>query len=86
MTQPDKAWKVRLEQNGEQGISRARNRPIVTVLTLLTVVLALVGLLIDLQFGSRAIAAACYAAAVLSGLAVMAFLFIKRLWSPRRHS
>lgn len=84
MTPDDKPWNTRLKHNAQHSSSRVRNRPVVMALTVTTVVLALAGLFGDLQLASRGLTIACYAAAVVSGGVLLAFLFLKRLWVMRR--
>lgn len=79
MTRRDKPWNMRLKQNARHSTVWHRHRPIVAILTVLTVVLALAGLIVDLQTGSRWLPVACYAAAVLSAGILLAFLYDKRL-------
>lgn len=84
MTSQEKPWEARLKHNAQHSSSRVRNRPVVMALTVVTVVLALAGLFADLQLASRGLTIACYAAAVVSGGVLLAFLFLKRLWVLRR--
>jgi hypothetical protein len=79
MTRRDKPWALRLKQDAQHSTVRHRSRPTVAILTAFTVVLALAGLIVDLQTGSRWLPVACYAAAVLSGGILLAFLYDKRL-------
>lgn len=84
MTSQEKSWEARLKHNARHSSGRVRNRPVVTALTVLTVALALAGLLADLQEAPRDLTVTCYAAAVVSGGVLLAFLALKRLWVPRR--
>ena len=79
MTRRDKPWNMRLKQDAQHSTVRHRHRPIVAILTAFTVVLALAGLMADLQTGLQWLPMACYAAAVLSGGILLAFLYDKRL-------
>lgn len=84
MSRADKQWNTRLLDNAERTAVRHRNRQAVTGLTALTVLLCLAGLIADIRFGSWRIGYACYAAALLSGTVVLAFLFSRRLRVTRR--
>nr|WP_253072662.1 hypothetical protein [Sphingomonas sp. H160509] len=59
---------------------RQRNRHVVAGLTLSTVLLAIAGLAVDLWFAPALTPLACYGPATASGIALLAFLFSKRLW------
>lgn len=84
MIATEKPWDAWLKQEGPAGVRRGWNRPVVAALMMLTVLLELAGLFADLQLGSRGLTIASYAAAVLSGSVLLAFLFNKRLWVTRR--
>jgi hypothetical protein len=58
---------------------RHRNRRAILGLTTLTVLLAVAGLVADLRLGSSRLGYACYAAALVSGNVLLAFLYSKRL-------
>lgn len=80
MKQQNKAWDARLRAASRVVTRRQRNRPVVAGLTLSTVLLAIVGLAVDLWFAPALTPLACYGPAALSGGVLLAFLFSKRLW------
>jgi hypothetical protein len=53
---------------------------VVAGLTLSTVLLAIAGLAVDLSFAPALTPLACYSPATVSGIALLTFLFSKRLW------
>lgn len=79
----DKAWEIRLRTKARGTTIRHRNRPMVAGLTASTVLLAMAGLIADLRLGSCPVTLACYGAAVVSGIVLLAFLFNRRLWVSR---
>ena len=84
MNRPRKDWDVRLLDNAARTTVRHRHRRAVGWLTGLTIVLAVTGLVADLRFGSWRLAYACYAAALVSALVLLAFLYSRRLRVTRR--
>lgn len=84
MSRPRKTWDARLLDNVARTTVRHRHRRAVGWLTGLTVMLAVSGLVADLQLGSWRIAYACYAAALVSALVLLAFLYSRRLRVTRR--
>lgn len=80
---PEKAWETRLKTNARRVTVRHRNRQVVIGLTLLTVLLAIAGLLAELWLHLKLPARVCYVAATLSGIVVLVFLFDRRLWITR---
>jgi undecaprenyl pyrophosphate phosphatase UppP len=83
---PEKAWEARLKANARRATVRHRNRRVVTGLTLLTVLLAVAGLLAELWLDLNLLAHVCYVAATIAGIVVLVFLFDRRLWITRRPS
>jgi hypothetical protein len=80
MKQQNKAWDARLRATSRVVTRRQRNRPVVAGLTLSTVLLAIVGLAVDLWFAPGLTLLAGYGPATASGVVLFAFLFSKRLW------
>jgi hypothetical protein len=80
MKRQNKAWDARLRATSRIVTRRQRNRPVVASLALSTVLLAIVGLAVDLWFAPALQPLACYGPATASGIALLAFLFSKRLW------
>lgn len=72
-------WRIRLTDDARRTTVRHRNRPVVIVLTIVTVGLMVTGLLADLRLGSSGLMTACYAGTIVSGVTLLAFLFSKRL-------
>lgn len=83
MSRPHKDWNARLLDNVRRTAVRHRRRREVAGLTALTVLLALAGLIMDIQFGSQRLANACYAATLVSGVVLLAFLYNRRLRATR---
>ena len=79
-----KAWDTRVRHNAQRTDVGHRNRPVVMVLTVMTVALMAGGLFVDLQVGTRWLSVALYAAAAVSSIALLAFLYSKRLRIVRR--
>ncbi|WP_174280160.1 hypothetical protein [Sphingomonas bacterium] len=79
----EKVWETRLKTNARRVTVRHRNRQVVIGLTLLTVLLAMAGLLAELWLDLNLPARVCYVAATLSGIVVLVFLFDRRLWITR---
>ena len=84
MSRRRKEWNDRLLDNAARTTVRHRHRPAVLGLTMVTVLLAVSGLIADLRLGSWRLAYSCYAAAMVSGVVLLAFLFSKRLRVTRR--
>ncbi|MDD1453045.1 hypothetical protein NHF48_022370 [Sphingomonas sp. H160509] len=80
MKRQNKAWDARLRATSRIVTRRQRNRHVVAGLTLSTVLLAIAGLAVDLWFAPALTPLACYGPATASGIALLAFLFSKRLW------
>lgn len=80
MTRPDKAWDAKLRARSRTVTRRQRNQPVVTRLMLSTVLLAMLGLAVDLWVAPGLSPLVCYGPATVSGIALLAFLFSKRLW------
>jgi hypothetical protein len=79
MTRPRKDWDARLLGNAHRTAVRHRRGRAVSGLTAVTVLLAVVGLIADIRFGSWRLGYVCYAAALVSGIILLAFLFSRRL-------
>ena len=79
MSRPHKDWTARLLDKAERTTVRHRHRRAVLGLTSLTVLLAVAGLVADVRLGWWRLGHACYAAALVSGIAVLAFLYSKQL-------
>lgn len=84
MTRPRKDWNARLLENARHTAVRHRRGRTVIGLTVLTVLLALAGLIADIRLGSWRLGYACYTAALVSGGVLLAFLFSRRLRVTRR--
>jgi hypothetical protein len=80
MKRQNKAWDARLRATSRVVTRRQRNRPVVAGLVLSTILLAIGGLAMDLWFAPELSPLACYGPATASGVALLAFLFSKRLW------
>lgn len=74
-----KDWDARIVQDARHTTVRHRNRPAVFGLTTLTVILLTAGLFADRWLASRPLTITCYAAAAVSGAALVAYLYSKRL-------
>lgn len=79
MKRRHKDWDARLLDNARRTAVRHRRGRAVTGLTVLTVLLALAGLIVDIQLGARHLGHACYAAALVSGVVLLVFLYSRRL-------
>lgn len=69
-------WATKTRQAGY----RRRNWPVVRRLAAVTVVLLLASLPAEFVFSSRALAAACWAGAAVSGVAMLAWFLDRRLF------
>jgi hypothetical protein len=74
-----KAWDVGIVRDARHTTVRHRNRRIVVGLTTLTVGLLTASLFIDRRFASLPLTITCYAAAAVSGAALVAYLYNKRM-------
>lgn len=83
MSRQRRDWDARLLDNAQRTAVRHRRERTVTGLTALTVLLALAGLIADLRFNSQRLTNACYAAALVSSVALLAFLYNRRLRATR---
>lgn len=79
MNRPRKEWDARLLDNATRTAVRHRRGRTITGLTVFTVLLALAGLIADIRFGSWRLGYACYAAALVTGVVLLAFLYNRRL-------
>ena len=79
-----KDWDARLLDNARRTAFRHRHGRAVIGLTVLTILLALAGLIAYIRLGSRHLGYACYAAALVSGIVLLAFLYSRRLRVTRR--
>lgn len=84
MTRPRKQWDARLLDNAAHTAVRHRRGRAVTGLTALTIVLASAGLVADIRLGAWRLGYVCYAAALLCGAVLLAFLYSRRLRVTRR--
>lgn len=84
MTGGRKRWNNRLLHNAARTTVRRRDPRAVCGLTAITVLLALAGLVADIRFGSRQLGWTCYAAALVTGVILLASLFSKRLRITQR--
>lgn len=80
MKRQDRAWDARLRATSRVVTRRQRNGPVVIGLTLSTVLLASIGLAVDLWFAPTLSILICYGPATASSVVLLAFLFNKRLW------